>query len=673
MMMTAVGVIPLLAMIGGAVDASRIYMSYARLQQACDAGALAGRKAMANVTALTATEQAKANEFFDFNFPAGTYSGQNVTRTFAKGADGVVVGTASVTMPTTIMKMFGYTTVPVNVSCQATLNIPNTDVMFVLDVTGSMARKPDGSVSSTGTDSKLAGLKQAVKDFYAALGPGAASGPGRVRYGFMPYSSNVNVGRIVYGLNPAYLAGGTGSETWEYQSRVAVTELVWVPTYGTEGSQSYAQPTYTTPSSSSSSWSSWSDVNASVDGYASSKGNISSSSCSQQGAPADKLSVSSWSTPSLTSQENMVYPDNSQTKNYSSNSGYLGGTLADYRYGMSGSTCKLQQRTARVTAYRASSTETPVTWRQENDFKNWNYVKRTDIDVSGAVQNGSMPNPTYYTGYSSGGNPNGSVSATATWGGCIEEARTVNTIVASSSLTPPTDADDLKIDLIPTSIQNKWKPFLADVQFDRGGNWLNRSSWIASGFAACPREASVLTQYSSDYVASTKSSATFNTYVDSLTAIGGTYHDIGMIWGARFLSPDGIFSATNSDAAAPGRYQVSRNIVFMTDGDLDTREYANDPWGINELDGRIGPTNTDTAGMIERHQRRTEIICNEMQGKGFTVWVIGFGVSDLTDTLKNCASGGKTGGHWSVASDTATLRQTFARIAQTVGGLRLSS
>ncbi len=33
----------------------------------------------------------------------------------------------------------------------------------------------------------------------------------------------------------------------------------------------------------------------------------------------------------------------------------------------------------------------------------------------------------------------------------------------------------------------------------------------------------------------------FNAYADSLVATGSTYHDIGMIWGARISSPDGIF------------------------------------------------------------------------------------------------------------------------------------
>ncbi len=694
MMMTAVGVIPLLAMIGGAVDASRIYMSYARLQQACDAGALAGRKAMANATALTATEQAKANEFFDFNFPTGTYSGQNITRAFAKGGDGVVVGNASVTMPTTIMKIFGFTSVPLSVACQATLNIPNTDVMFVLDVTGSMAFKPDGTTATNPADSKLAGLKQAVKDFYAALGPGAASGPGRVRYGFMPYSSNVNVGRIVYGISPSYIAGGSGSETWTYQSRTANTHVDhYIASYGAESSHNFGAESNSVA---------WDNNYANVSGttYKGFQTNFSggtSSNCAGKAVPAQEDSPGTYGSPSNRTEGTVTYPQTEQTISYQSTAS---GSSRSFRYlytaatWNSPSSCRLQVRTGTLTSTKPSTTTRSVTWADRDQFDSWTY-QQASFDVSAVVQNtGGVANPTYWSGYWTGSDPNRNyyntynssgyytgvtsepTPQTITWGGCIEEASTVNSIEAATSINPSPFPNDLKIDLKPSTSEERWKPFLPQVQFERAANgqWLGRGPWwIDNGFAACPRQASALAQYASDYVASSKSSASFNSYVDGLTAIGGTYHDIGMIWGARFLSPDGIFSATNSDAAAPGRYQVSRNIVFMTDGTLDTRNNANDPWGVNNLDGRVAPTNADSARMNASHQRRLEIICDQMQGKGFTVWVVGFGVSDLSDTLKGCASGGKTGGHWSVASDTATLRQTFARIAQTVGGLRLSS
>lgn len=544
--MAAFAVIPLLAMIGGAIDTSRTYMAYTRLQQACDAGALAGRKAMSNVTRLTDAEKAKANEFFRFNFPAGTYSAQQINAVYDKGADGVVVGRASLSMPTTLMRMFGFGAIPVSATCQAELNIPNTDVMFVLDVTGSMDWRPDGTPTTDETQKRIYGLKQAVKDFFAALGPGVASGAGRIRYGFVPYSSNVNVGRVVYRLNPAYIAGGTGNENVNYPSR---------------------------------------------------RGEYRSRTCSS---------------------------------NY-------GNYNCDY-----------------------------VQW----------YWTNMAVNVKQWVQNtSSYGNPAYWTGTPSG--QNDGTPATFAWDGCIREAATVQNIDASSSLEVPAGAYDLQIDLKPNSASTRWKPAMSPLLFHDIYYWdsSTASSRLYSAGASCPTEASALRMYTGDYNSTSKTSPSFNSYVDSLTANGGTYHDIGLIWGARFLAPAGIFSATNSDAVAPGGYQVSRHIVFMTDGELSTSKYGSDAWGMNNVmykvqaDSPVAASSAENADINASHLRRTQIICNEMKKRGFIIWIVGFGPDGLSRELKECASDND---HWSEASDTAALRRTFAKIAQTIGGLRLS-
>ncbi|UUL83341.1 TadE/TadG family type IV pilus assembly protein [Sphingomonas qomolangmaensis] len=675
LILSAVAIIPILGMIGGAIDASRLYMARTRLQQACDAGALAGRKAMANITTLTTAEKALAKNFFDFNFPAGTYEATNVVANYVRGAQpGTVAGTASIVIPTTIMRLFGFETVPMSVTCESTLSIPNTDVMFVLDVTGSMLETPDGD-----TQTKIAGLKQAVKEFYAALGPGTSTGAGRVRYGFMPYSSNVNVGKIVYALNANYIAGGTGVEEVEYQTRKAVTTPIYIPTYGTESA-----PGGATTSQPSTGYTDWADTNAYVSG-------TSQADCNRKSLPTGNSTTNS--TQSSGTRGTAAYPQNQVSTPYSSQQTT---TQPEYRYDYrqgyvrSGRSwvfvqvCMEQIRTKTTTVTSNWNTTTPVSWATQEQFASWNYAV-WPVDVSSVVQNGSANNPTYWTGLTNGGNPNineGNVGtgnyyttgtpSTITWDGCIEEAKTLNTITATSALTAPSGAYDLDIDLIPNSADTRWKPFLPAIQF-RSDNrdWLGRQNgWIQQGFAVCPREASPLGQYASDYVATTKSSARFNTYVDSLTAVGGTYHDIGMIWGARFLSQDGIYAATNGDAAAPGGFQVSRHIVFMTDGTLDTRPNANDPWGINNLQGKIAPTGTNENGLEAIHRRRTSIICNEMKGKGFTIWVVGFGIDTMPTELQECAT---DAAHWTLAIDSAALRAEFQKIAQTIGGLRLSS
>ena len=42
----AAALVPLLAMVGGGIDMGRSYLAQSRLQQACDAGVLAARKAL---------------------------------------------------------------------------------------------------------------------------------------------------------------------------------------------------------------------------------------------------------------------------------------------------------------------------------------------------------------------------------------------------------------------------------------------------------------------------------------------------------------------------------------------------------------------------------------------------------------------------------------------------
>jgi hypothetical protein len=66
--------VPLAAMIGSGVDMSRAYMAKTRLQSACDAAALAGRRVMANDTLGTNVEP-EARRFFHFNFPKTTVNG----------------------------------------------------------------------------------------------------------------------------------------------------------------------------------------------------------------------------------------------------------------------------------------------------------------------------------------------------------------------------------------------------------------------------------------------------------------------------------------------------------------------------------------------------------------------------------------------------------------------
>ena len=78
------------------------------------------------------------------------------------------------------MGVFGYENFQIDVSCTAEINISNTDIMFVLDVTGSMNCAPDnpggGNCGNTpDPGSKIDALRVAVMSFYDAVDDATAA------------------------------------------------------------------------------------------------------------------------------------------------------------------------------------------------------------------------------------------------------------------------------------------------------------------------------------------------------------------------------------------------------------------------------------------------------------------------------------------------------------------
>src|SRR6478735_9007752 len=187
----AAALFPLLGLIGGAVDMSRGYLAESRLQQACDAGVLAARKRLGTEAAVDGRIPAQVGlfgqRFFNINFRDQAYGTRDRKFTLSLTEDYAVHGEASVQLPTTLMQVFNFTEVPIQVSCEAQLNFNNTDVMMVLDVTGSMATVNPGDSAS-----RINVLKSTVRKFRDQLDIAASAGT-RIRYGFVPYSTNVNV------------------------------------------------------------------------------------------------------------------------------------------------------------------------------------------------------------------------------------------------------------------------------------------------------------------------------------------------------------------------------------------------------------------------------------------------------------------------------------------------
>lgn len=566
---SAAALIPLMAMVGGGVDASRYYTAAARLQAACDAGALAARRAM-TTSSFTTAHQTTAFNFFDQNFPTGLYGTTSRTRTFTANSSGVVTGTASAVLPATIMTAFGYSSFSLSATCSADINIANTDIVFVLDVTGSMG-------GSAGSVTRIQALRDAVMLFYDTVATSTSSAA-RVRYAAVPYAMSVNLGAVI---PPQHLAS---SHT--YQSRRFVGEVVSDETdvLIPRDLNNYPNPT------------------------------------------ENQRRYRNNSGPSVRGAERTLCETTNQ------NTFRINGI----RYEISGNTYKLSQFTGGDSGWRAGCRANVRVVRE------YSYEPRT-FNVAPFKTGASVVTNTGVNG----------ANVSHSWNGCIEEADTVN----EATFNPvPAGAFDLDINLVPTTEAQRWKPALPEAIWSRpdptpvfGGESYTRPG---RGCATASFRLRTITR------------GELLTFVNSLDPNGNTYHDIGMIWGARVISPNGMFAADNTNA--PNGDPISRHIVFMSDGQLEPSLGIYGMYGVERMDRRI-TTDGDGTAQRERHEQRFQAACRAAKNENMTVWVVAFGTT-LSQSLRDCASPGRA----YEASDSTQLNNAFREIAQKIAALRLT-
>jgi Flp pilus assembly protein TadG len=622
--------IPLTAMIGSGVDMSRAYMAKTRLQSACDAAALAGRRVMQN-DQLSAEVTAESIRFFNFNFRQGLYGTDTFTPAVTRPTAGTVRVTASTRIPTAIMHMFGFDTLPLDVTCDASLNFVNTDVMLVLDVTGSM----DETLAGT---KKIVSLRDAVMALYDELRPVQTqleSNGLRLRYGVVPYSSSVNVGTLIRAANPAFLA-----DSHAYQSRVA--------NYTNQTSTSTVNGPY---------WEYYASAvpyhTASTDSAAS----ISQANClkfmrNEAFTPFTITPISNHAVAPATLIETAFPHDGTATSG--GNNGEWGWTNAPDTSG-NDRTCR-RKRTDTTTTYRY--TYSNDTYRQvvfdTSQYKLGNAVTIATNDSGSTALPGSyspLQLPTAGTGMA---------TTSATWNGCIEERRTTSTIGSSSGFTIPALASDLDIDGIPDSEETRWRPMWPAVVHTRTAGTTTAGSGTAmtsqdSSYYACPAEARRLQAWNRGQMQS---------YVNALQPIGGTYHDIGLIWGARMISSGGIFAdSPNNFNSMP----VNRHVIFMTDGQLAPNCNSYTSYGVEQHDVRVTGSSA-CSQQYDRHLQRFRMLCNAIHGMNVSVWVIAFGTTMSAD-MQNCASNPAQA---STSANRDQLIAKFREIGNNIGALRLT-
>lgn len=197
----AAALFPLIAMVGSGVDMARAYTVKTRLQQACDAASLAGRRAMVKDTVDDDVNR-EATKFFNFNFPQKMLGTTGFAPTIRRTAPGTLVVDAATSVPTSIMRIFGYPAIPLSVSCSAQQSFINVDIVLVLDTTGSM------NETLASGQKKIEALRAAAMSLYRQLAPlqsSLQSNGYRLRYAIVPYSQAVNVGRLLFSANASYV------------------------------------------------------------------------------------------------------------------------------------------------------------------------------------------------------------------------------------------------------------------------------------------------------------------------------------------------------------------------------------------------------------------------------------------------------------------------------------
>ena len=670
---TAAAVLPMIAVVGGAVDMSRIYMTKARLQAACDAGALAGRKAMAT-TNYTIAAKARADSMFNFNFVPADHEATLVpgeSRIFnsSANAQGAVTGQAKARLPTVLMKIFGKTETDLSVTCGADLQVPNIDIVMVLDVTGSM----DETINGT---KKIDSLKSSVKSFYTTIANLLPAGStSQIRYGFVPYSQAVN-GSGLFKVSPDASKGELSlshivdaslvpTRIANFRTPVAggnpivsstTTDFETFLKSGGSNS-SIIRPTSAAPSSPSGTPMSFNDCGAGASaGYAQNAAFSidGGSDAGTQFNPNPSGSTIYFANNSYSSSIPGTYPYQRITYSLASNHNgqtSSGGDPTTYRI----CTRKrvIETISGGTTAYKFTN------WTYKNvNFNVSQFKQGTALNyVSNIDSNYTVPTVSSYDMVQLRQQPNqsGLTAASATWNGCLEE----RTTTPATSFAPiPAAAKDLNYIDGGTDDTLRWRPVLQNLAWVRTGQAeeTTTDSKYQPGHscpAAVMRNLQVMTQ------------AQVDTYANSLSPNGYTYLDVGLIWGLRLISPQGMFASRNAVGFNGG--QIQRYVIFMTDGAPVSQGDTYSSYGLEQVDRRI--TGTESIAAATLHARRFQALCDTQTGSGAAnLFVVGFG-PDVTANLKDCV-GGDTERYFAAANSTS-LTAAFNNIANQIADLRL--
>jgi Flp pilus assembly protein TadG len=182
--MFALTIVPIIAIVGFAVDYTRANQVKTELQAALDSTAL-----MMSKTAGTLSQddlQTQANSYFKALFDLPDVNNVTITASYSTSGGATLTVNGAADVPTTFLAVLGYKDLTVDGSSTTKWGSSRLRVSLVLDNTGSM--KDDGKIDA---------LKTATKNLLTQL-QNAVTTPGDVYVSIIPFVKDVSVDATAY-------------------------------------------------------------------------------------------------------------------------------------------------------------------------------------------------------------------------------------------------------------------------------------------------------------------------------------------------------------------------------------------------------------------------------------------------------------------------------------------
>ena len=178
----ALGILPIIGLVGAAIDYSRGNAARTAMLASLDATALMLSRDAANMT--PGEVSTKATSFFNAQFNRPEVKDVQVTAQLSNPQAGsfLLDVNASGNVPTTFTRLLGQEKLDIGSSAQVKWGVKKLELALVLDNTGSMA-----------SSGKLTQLKLAAHNLLTTLQI-AAKQPGDVKVAIIPFDTKVNIG-----------------------------------------------------------------------------------------------------------------------------------------------------------------------------------------------------------------------------------------------------------------------------------------------------------------------------------------------------------------------------------------------------------------------------------------------------------------------------------------------